>query len=810
MFSPEEQHVDRKYRPSGSIKSPDGLLRPGERRAGAVAVRPQLPRIPTSPENPLDIPTDPMDAHASPMEVSWPGIRLDITHACEVTGISARAAELQARGRGRWSDLSILEPASREALRRALGRPESFAMALELQGNGREHAVHLHCAGHWQAARRLHVCQMADTSDLHRTQSATDHRLSMLQEMVDGLPLLIIQLDTGPWLRCAFASGALLHLVTSQTAGAVGRDALTLFGPRIYANLQGLLPQCAQGQAVPFAWHVTDTEGKARVLEGHLRSLFDDAGNASGHLIDALETTAYHETMSELRLSETRLRRFVTASSDGIVVHEGHQVVDANPAACRLLATTADALRQRRFADLIAPESRQAYREREGRASHDAFECDLVDSAGARVAVELIGRSVQRQGRQMQMAILRDVRDRKDTQARIQKLITDLRSQMERAESADRAKSLFLSAAGHDLRQPVHVIGLFLSSMEALVQSPRLQTSTLEEVTNRMRSSLDTLSRLLNSLLDISRLDANAVAVHPSPLSLGALFGDIEADFAESAIAKGLRLDVVQTSRWVRTDAVILRRILDNLVSNAIRYTRQGRVLVGARTRGDSVEIQVWDSGIGIPSDQFDAIFNEFYQLQPAADSAGGLRGLGLGLSIVKRSARLLGAALKVRSTLGRGSMLSIRLPRCDSAQPSETTVAKTLTPGNTHAGFTRRHVLVIDDDPTVLVAMQELLQAWGHEVWCAASADEAIVLAISQSAEIDLVLSDYHLGENINATEFIDAIRACILRPVPVYIFTADTSAPVARELQERGLSVLHKPVRHDALQWVLEQGLP
>jgi len=740
-------------------------------------------------------------------QIPLPGTRFTVAFGGSPSDLSAGSLALEARAGGRWSDLSILTGGSRAALLGALGRAQSFALDLRLPDDPQGRAVHLHCAGHWRADRQAHVCVLADISGLRAAHEATDRRLQLLQDMVDGLPLLIIQLDTGADLRCAFASGGLLELITPRGSPLVGRDARSLFGQALFDSIQTRLREGTPGQTLPFAWRVSDAQGRERVLEGNLRTLLDEAGRPSGHLLDALETTAHHTTMAQLRSSEERVRRFVTASSDAIVVHMDERIVDANLAACRLLDMPADALRQRRFEDLIAPEDRSSYLTRAGEEPHDAHECTLVDRHGARITAELIDRTVQRQGRRMHMTIIRDVRDRREAQARIRELITHLSEQKDRAEAADRAKSLFLSAASHDLRQPIHALGLFLTSLEALTRAPAMPLATLDELGRRMRASLDALSRLLNSLLDVSRLDANAVVVTPMPVSLDTMFSELDDDLADTAIEKGLRLDVMQSSAWVHTDPVVLRRILDNLVSNAIRYTRRGRVLVGARPRGAFVEIQVWDSGIGIAADQLDAIFGEFYQVSPASPPAGGLRGLGLGLSIVQRSARLLNARLQVRSTLGRGSMFSITVPRGEPVPAALAPAPSAPATGVARAAGVKRHVLVIDDDTQVLSAMQQLLLAWGHEVWCATDADQAITLAVIHGDVIDLVLTDYHLGGEINASQFIDTVRSCLPRPVPVHVFTADTSTPVAQEVRALGLSLLHKPVRHDALQQVLEQ---
>ncbi len=748
-----------------------------------------------------------MDALPPIAQLPLPGSRFTVAFGASPSGLSAGSLALETRTGGRWSDLSILAPDSRAPLLAALGRAQSFALDLRLRDDPQGRAIHLHCAGHWQAERRAHACLLADVSDLRAAHEATDRRLQLLQEMVDSLPLLMIQLDTGPDLRCAFAGGALLELLTPRDRPLVGRDALSLFGQELFDSIQARLREGTPGQTLPFAWRVTDAQGLERVLEGSLRTLVNEAGLPSGHLLDALETTAYHATMAQLRSSEERVRRFVAASSDAIIVHVAQRIVDANPAACRLLDTSAQALRERRFEDLIAPEDRATYLTNTGEESNDAHECGLIDRHGTRLAVELIDRTVQRQGRRMRMTIIRDVRDRREAQARIRELIAHLSAQKDRAEAADRAKSLFLSAASHDLRQPIHALGLFLTSLETLTRDPVMPLATLDELGRRMRASLDALSRLLNSLLDVSRLDANAVVVTPVPVSLERMFSELDDDLADTAIQKGLRLDVMQSSAWVHTDPVVLRRIVDNLVSNAIRYTRRGRVLVGARPRGACVEIQVWDTGIGIAADQLDAIFGEFYQVSPNTPPAGGLRGLGLGLSIVQRSARLLNARLQVRSTPGHGSMFSITVPRGEPTPVDPAPAPSAPAIAAAHTENIKRHVLVIDDDAQVLSAMQQLLRAWGHKVWCAADADQAITLAVMHGEEIDLVLTDYHLSGEITASQFIDTVRACLPRSVPVHVFTADTSTPVAQEIRALGLSLLHKPVRHDALQQVLEQ---
>jgi CheY-like chemotaxis protein/anti-sigma regulatory factor (Ser/Thr protein kinase) len=245
----------------------------------------------------------------------------------------------------------------------------------------------------------------------------------------------------------------------------------------------------------------------------------------------------------------------------------------------------------------------------------------------------------------------------------------------------------------------------------------------------------------------------------------------------------------------------VLRRILSNLMANAVRYTPRGRVLLGARRRRHHhIEIQVLDSGIGIAPEQLEAIFEEFYQIDAARTARDETHGLGLGLSIVKRSARLIGAELHVRSIPGRGSVFSVSVPACEPAPAAH-------TPPEPHSPTApgQRSVLVIDDDPQVLMGMQQLLQIWGHRVWCASSADEAVVLAIEHTREIDLLLSDYRLGGNTTAVQAIAAVHACLGRNVPTFILTGDTSPQRILEASELGFPLLHKPVNADALRAAL-----
>jgi CheY-like chemotaxis protein/anti-sigma regulatory factor (Ser/Thr protein kinase) len=397
--------------------------------------------------------------------------------------------------------------------------------------------------------------------------------------------------------------------------------------------------------------------------------------------------------------------------------------------------------------------------------------------------------------------VLRDIRDRREAQARIEELITGLRAQKDRAEAADRAKSVFLAAASHDLRQPIHAMGLFLTALRSMAQAPAVPAEEITDICRRMQASLDSLGQLLNMLLDVSRLDANAVQIVREPTDLAAVLHELGQAFQPLVREKGLQLRVAPTDLWVHTDPTVLRRILTNLLSNAVRYTPRGRVLLGCRRRGSEVEIQVWDSGIGIAPEQREAIFEEFYQIGQSTAQHHEAHGLGLGLPIVKRSAHLLQAPLDLCSEPGRGSMFCIRLPRCQAPERAP------LPEPALHATAHGLGVLVIDDDAQVLGAMQRVLSVWGHRAFCAASADEAVVLAITHPDQIHLLLSDYRLGHSVTAVDAIRAVQACLPQPVPTYILTGDTSPQRIHEASLLGFPILHKPVDAQTMQRILRE---
>jgi CheY-like chemotaxis protein/C4-dicarboxylate-specific signal transduction histidine kinase len=357
---------------------------------------------------------------------------------------------------------------------------------------------------------------------------------------------------------------------------------------------------------------------------------------------------------------------------------------------------------------------------------------------------------------------------------------------------ANRAKTRFLAAASHDLRQPMHALALTVGELREAAQSPELAA-----LARRIDRSVDALRDLLDALLDVSKLDAGAVRPERVVFPVQPLLERLADEFAPAAEAKGLRFRVAPTSLWIESDPALLGRCLLNLVANGVRYTREGGVVVGCRRRGGEAEIVVADSGIGIAAADQARIFEEFYQAGGAQRDRA--QGLGLGLAIVERVARLLGHAITVKSRFGRGSLFGVRVPVVPPrpGQPASAASAA-------GARLADLRVLVIDDEPDVRTALEGLLRRWGCVVESAASADEA--LSGSRTAP-DLVLCDLHLGEDASGFAVIDRLRARWGVSMQGIIVTADASPERIADAHARGYPLLHKPVRPAKLRALVEQ---
>lgn len=372
-------------------------------------------------------------------------------------------------------------------------------------------------------------------------------------------------------------------------------------------------------------------------------------------------------------------------------------------------------------------------------------------------------------------------------------LISQLRDQTARAgqaqreaEEANRAKSVFLASASHDLRQPLHALGLFLVSLARTPLDARQR-----QLLDHIEASSGAAREMLNTLLDFSKLDAGVVTSRPRPFRLQPLLHKLENEFAPQANARGLVYRTRDTTATLFGDPTLTELILRNLIANAIRYTRAGGVLVACRARRFHVSIEVWDTGVGIPAEHHRAIFREFHQLgNPERDQR---KGLGLGLAIVDGLARTMRTVVTLGSTPGRGSVFRLRMPLAWAA-PEE--VAE--------PGLAMRcdglRVLVIDDDPAIREAMAGLLAVWHCDSRTAETEEQALALAATFAP--DLILADYRLRGHRTGLEAIAAIRAQAGRDVPAIVITGDTAADPLRNVHAGGVALLHKPVVPGELQ--------
>ncbi len=375
-----------------------------------------------------------------------------------------------------------------------------------------------------------------------------------------------------------------------------------------------------------------------------------------------------------------------------------------------------------------------------------------------------------------------------------QKVEEDLREAKQSAEEADRSKTKFLAAASHDLRQPLNAARIFIDSLkEETLGTPQ------QHLVDRISQSLTTLSQLLDALLDISQLDAGGIRPTFEHFSILPLMSRIAADYTTLAAQRGLRFSVFMQDKVVLSDQRLLETILRNFLSNAIRYTPAGHVLFGGRRRGPFLQLEVWDTGIGIAEEKISLIFDEFARVH--ADPSLGKRGIGLGLSIADRIARILGHQILVRSRPGKGSVFALKIPLGDPKRARDADAAPF-----TQESPTGKIIAVIDNDDAALEALRRPLEKWGYIVICGIDTETVLTQLIEHDQYPDCIIADYHLWGTRKGTDAIKEIRAEFDEIIPSLIVTSDTSYALRQELTALSLPVLHKPLQTDELRRQVE----
>lgn len=384
------------------------------------------------------------------------------------------------------------------------------------------------------------------------------------------------------------------------------------------------------------------------------------------------------------------------------------------------------------------------------------------------------------------------VHDRTEELTRVN---TELARAKGEAEEANRSKTRFLAAASHDILQPLNAARLFATS---LVERDRQSGDA--DLADNIDASLEAVEDIISALLEISRLDAGAMKAELSGFRLEELTRQLEREFAPLAEEKGLRLRFVHSTATVRSDRRLARRLLQNLISNAVKYTPEGTVLIGCRRGRGRIRIEVRDTGLGIPPSKQKLVFREFQRLDSGARSA---RGLGLGLSIVERIGRVLNAPVRVRSSIGKGSVFFFELPLTKSLPAAAPAAAPAPAPATPLSGMT---ILAIDNEPSILEGMRALLEGWGCNVVTAGSSADAIAALKLQPTRPNVLIIDYHL-DNENGIDAAARLRWRHGRNIPVVMLTADRSAEVREAATAKGIHVLQKPLKPAALRALLAQ---
>jgi two-component system CheB/CheR fusion protein len=504
--------------------------------------------------------------------------------------------------------------------------------------------------------------------------------------------------------------------------------------------------------------------------------------------------------ISEMKVAERRIQA-ASAYSDSIidtvrqplvVLDEGLEVISANRSFYRMFALTSgntvgkqlDAAGDghlagpplRGFLDLVAA----------GEDEIDEHEIEVTLPSIGRRTLLLNARKIREEPSAMRKILVAvdDITERK----RVGEVLDAAKQQ---AELANLGKSRFLAAASHDLRQPLQTISLIQG-----VLARTLKDSSALKLVAKLDETLGAMSGMLNTLLDINQLEAGIVLPVPIDFPINDLLLQLKTEFAYHTQAGGLEWHVVSCGLNVRSDRNLLEQILRNLLSNAVKYTNKGKVLLGCRRRGDTLRIEVWDTGIGIPKGQLSAIFEEFHQLDNVARERS--RGLGLGLAITQRLVDLLGYTIDVRSRPGKGSVFSVEVPVALGEPAQSARRVHHQADGGAASSST---ILIVEDDPALREVLELVFRTDGHATAVATHGREALALAAQRAIRPDIVIADYNLPGGLTGIQVMQGLREVLHRDIPVIILTGDISTDTLREIARHGCIQLNKPVKMEEL---------
>jgi PAS domain S-box-containing protein len=540
------------------------------------------------------------------------------------------------------------------------------------------------------------------------------------------------------------------------------------------------------------AMHSTPLISRTGRLLGMISSHWKKPHSPAEHELRALDVLARQaadliervQVETDLRESEQRLRwigSVVESSDDAIISENLHGIITSwNNGAERLFSYTAEEVIGQPV-NIIIPEDRLGEERqilaRIGQGERiDHFETVRQRKHGGLVSISLT------------VSPVKNAEGRIVGASKVARDITEQKLAWKTAELADRARSVFLAAASHDLRQPLQTLKLLQAALELHHQSGEARNLVAE-----IGRSLDTMTGILSSLLDVNRLEAGNLRPSISEFSLSEIFEPLAGDFAGLVMERGLRLCIVGSELIICSDRHMLAEMIRNLLSNAVRYTDRGRILLGCRRAGDHVRIEVWDSGVGIAEGQLPHIFDEYYQGTEGAERGG----FGLGLAIVKRLGDILDHRVEVRTIRGKGTRFFIEVPRGQSSVQG----AETAPPLHPHNDAFRGSVLAIEDEASVRIALGRLLKLRGVDATIVATATEALTLVSEHGLRPDVLLSDYNLRGSQDGMETIKHLRAALGRKVPAVVITGDIRSQTVDSISAQGVSVLIKPFSTEEL---------
>ena len=580
----------------------------------------------------------------------------------------------------------------------------------------------------------------------------------------------------------------------------IGRDVATITDPEDLAAereplrrlLAGEIDRCAVEKR-----YIRKDGGRVWV---RVTSSLVRAGGAegTGRLSIVEDISRRQAVETALRNSEERFRRLFEAAPFGVMMIDPDTLVTVafNDPAPAMLGYTRAEFARLTVADLDSTKPCEAI-VRNQRAIVESgtrvtFETRLAAKSGELHDVIVSALPVEIDGKTYIYGGLVDITDRK----RIERELAEAKEQ---AEQANLAKSKFLAAASHDLRQPLQSLFLFAHVLQAQVGEGGKAQGTL----GALQKGLDVMKGLLDSLLDVSRLDAGSVTADIRSMPIGDVLEAIDTAYARIAANKGLSWQVEPCAAVVHSDPTLLGQLLRNLIENAIRYTSRGAIRLACREEGERLFIEVHDTGIGIPSEHLDRIWEEFHQVgNPERDRE---KGLGLGLAIVRRLSVLLGHPVTVRSQPGKGSVFAVEVP-----VDADGVVEEAAEPARrAEFGARAKLVAIVEDDAMVLVALEALLAEWGYEVLSASSGSQAVERITADDRRPDIIVSDYRLRAGEVGTEAIRRIRRACGVHIPGVLLTGETAGTVLRHAADEGLTVVHKPVLPSELDNALHQQL-